>query len=587
MKKYKFNNLSIRNKLLIIYICSVFIPITLTHSVFYQVTYNNVRTQKMNDFSLSIKQISNDFQVAIDDAVGISSKLYTTYELYNLLEAKYLSSIDFIHAYYDYFGDISTEVSLYPSVHSIKLYTNNDTVIYAGGINKIDTLVKESEWYKESESVRSSYPVLTRRIGDSGKYNTFSLIREMDYYLTKNSTQKILEIELEAGIMNSIFKDVTFPGDLYLLNGEGTIEYTTNPEISWSEDKYSFESVTLPKDKVMFHETYDLPYLNDWKVIGVTEEHVLLEDIKESRNIIFYIALINLLFPSIFIIYITSSLHLRILHILKHMRKVEDQNFELIEGIDYQDEIGELTQAFNRMASKIKRLINEVYVVDIQKKDLELQRKQAQLSALQSQINPHFLFNVLETIRMRSILKQEDETAKIIENIANMLRKSFIWGKDWVTVDEEIFLIKCFLEIQHYRFDDKMQYQIDIDQDAAKCFIPNMSLIPFVENASIHGIEPAKGKGMINISIKRIGEFLLCEISDNGQGMEKEVYEQVMESLEKEQNIGEHVGVKNVYYRLKLHYSNKFDFKIESEKGVGTTIRIKLPIIKDKINSIK
>jgi two-component system sensor histidine kinase YesM len=179
--------------------------------------------------------------------------------------------------------------------------------------------------------------------------------------------------------------------------------------------------------------------------VGVAQEKVLLEEVQGSRNFILYFALINLVFPSLFIVYITSSLHVRILRILKHMRKVGDQNFELIKGVNYQDEIGELTQAFNRMASKIKRLINEVYKADIQKKDLELQRKQAQLSALQSQINPHFLFNVLETIRMRSILKNEEETAKIIQNMAKMLRKSFIWGKDWVSVDEEIYLIKFFL----------------------------------------------------------------------------------------------------------------------------------------------
>ena len=177
MRIYKFNNLNLRNKLLIIYICTVFIPITLTHIAYYHVTTNNVRTQKMNDMSLSVKQIANDFQTSIDDAVGISSMIYTDYELYNLLETKYNSSIDFIHAYHDYFGDISKEVSLYPSVHSIKLYTDNDTVIYAGGISKIDTLVKGSTWYKESELIRSSYPVLIRSVGDSGKHDMFSLIR--------------------------------------------------------------------------------------------------------------------------------------------------------------------------------------------------------------------------------------------------------------------------------------------------------------------------------------------------------------------------------------------------------------------------
>lgn len=580
MKVFNFNNIGLRQKLLIIYIFAVFIPITLTHIVFYQVTSNNVRTQKMNDISLTVKKMSNDFLIAIEDAVGISSMLYTDYQLYNFLETKYDSTTDFIRAYHNYYDNISKEVPLYSPVHSINLYTDNETVIYAGGIKQIDTLVKDSEWYKESELVRNSYPVLTRRLGETGKLDTFSLIREMDNYVTIDSTQKILEIKLDLGLMYNLFNDVTFPGEIYLLNGEGIIEYTTNPRVNWSEGNYKYPSEKLPDDRVVFEEAFNLKYLNNWKVVGVAQEHVLMEEVESSRNFILYLALINLIFPSLFIIYITSSLHFRILRILKHMRKVEDQHFELIDGVRHGDEIGELTQAFNRMASKIKKLINEVYVADIQKKNLELQRKQAQLSALQSQINPHFLFNVLETIRMRSILKKEDETAKIIHNIASMLRKSFIWGKDWVKVEEEIYLIKCFLEIQYYRFDDKMQYQIDVDPDAYKCLIPNMSLIPFVENASIHGIEPIKGKGIINISIKSNRDHLICEVTDNGQGMEKEEYEKLLQSLEEAEDIGEHVGIKNVYCRLKLHYADNFDFRITSTKGAGTTISIILPCIR-------
>lgn len=164
--------------------------------------------------------------------------------------------------------------------------------------------------------------------------------------------------------------------------------------------------------------------------------------------------------------------------------------------------------------------------------------------------------------------------------MAKMLRKSFVWGKDWVTVEEEVYLIKCFLEIQYYRFDDKMQYQIEVDPEVNKSVIPNMSLIPFVENASIHGIEPIKGKGLINISIKRSGDMIICEIIDNGQGMEKEEYELLMQSLEEMDNIGEHVGIKNVYHRLKLHYIDRFEFNILSEKGAGTTVRIVLPFEK-------
>src|SRR5699024_5131891 len=152
-------------------------------------------------------------------------------------------------------------------------------------------------------------------------------------------------------------------------------------------------------------------------------------------------------------------------------------------------------------------------------KDLELQQKKAQLSALQSQINPHFLFNVLETIRMRSYMKKEYETADIIHSMARLLRNSYRWNKDWVTVQEEVKLMQSFLEIQSYRFGNKMSYEIDVDERTEDCIIPNMIFIPFVENASNHGIEPMKGKGLIRIKIDYIDDQLRFLIKDNGVGM--------------------------------------------------------------------
>lgn len=170
---------------------------------------------------------------------------------------------------------------------------------------------------------------------------------------------------------------------------------------------------------------------------------------------------------------------------------MKTQQFQTIMHGESRDEIGQLTLEFNSMIMQIKALINDVYLTEIQKKSLELERK-AQLNALQSQINPHFLFNALETIRMRSLLKQENETAKIIQSMAMILRSSLTWNKEWVSVEEELGFILCFLDIQKYRFEDKLSYHIDVQPEAYACVVPKMVFLPFVENASIHGIEPLK-----------------------------------------------------------------------------------------------
>jgi len=579
MKYLHLNNIKLKNKLLLVYFISVFIPIILTNITFYYVTTENVKKQKERDFSLAVEQMANDFGKGIEDAVGVSNVLYTDNVLYTFLEYEYETLADFVQAYNTDFRDINRYVPIYSAVHSISVYTNNDTVIYAGGIHPINEEVKNSEWYKNTNVSRSLFPVVTRKRSDTGDVDTFNVVRELNYY-NHNTAQKILNIELNTAFIDHIFNNVTFPGDVYLVNGDGTIEYTTNPDIHCSEQMYQFDSISVPNDSIVFEEQYKLRYLKNWQVIGVASENSLVDDLQSSRNFMIYLVIGNFVLPSIFIIYISGSLHNRLSRIVKHMRKVEDQNFDLIEGGNFQDEIGELTSAFNRMSKKIKELINDVYISHIRKKDLELQRKQAQINALQSQINPHFLFNVLETIRMRSILKEEDETADIIEDMANLLRNSIHWGKDWVTVKEEVELIQSFLEIQQYRFGNKLQYVFDVDQSVLDCPILNMSLIPFVENASIHGIEPLKEKGKIEIKIKAFNNRVECLIKDNGVGIEEKIFERLLRSLEDEKLAGENIGIKNVYHRLKMHYNNEFDFYMESSKGEGTLVKISIPVKK-------
>ncbi len=262
------------------------------------------------------------------------------------------------------------------------------------------------------------------------------------------------------------------------------------------------------------------------------------------------------------------------------MRQMKNQNFEIIKGEEYKDEIGVLTTEYNRMAMKIKDLIQDVYLVTIQKKDVELQKKEAQLKALQSQINPHFLFNVLETIRMRSVLKEENETASIIQNLAQLLRNSFTWGRDWVLVKEEVQLIESFLNIQQYRFGDKMSYSIYLPEEVENMMIPHMIIIPFVENASIHGIEPVKEKGKIDISFHLDKDLLTCMVSDTGIGIKEEKYRAIIQSLTEEEITGDSIGIKNVYQRLKFYYGERFDFSLESSYQHGTKIKLSIPLFR-------
>lgn len=309
--------------------------------------------------------------------------------------------------------------------------------------------------------------------------------------------------------------------------------------------------------------------MSGWRIVGTVNEKEIIKEVLKSRYFILWSACLMMLVPTVIILIITRSINLRIIEILKHMKKVKTQQFQMIMHGESRDEIGQLTLEFNSMIMQIKALINDVYLTEIQKKSLELERRKAQLNALQSQINPHFLFNALETIRMRSLLKQENETAKIIQSMAMILRSSLTWNKEWVSVEEELGFIHCFLDIQKYRFEDKLSYQIQVQPEAYACIVPKMVFLPFVENASIHGIEPLKKGGSIEIRISVTGDEVVFQVSDNGIGMSSEQVDTLYGYLDMEGIIGERIGIQNVIYRVTMLYGGRAVFQVDSRPGKG------------------
>ncbi|MFC5470842.1 sensor histidine kinase [Cohnella suwonensis] len=586
MRKLNFNNVRLRNKMLVLYAVCVFAPLVLTNAIFYQVTTKNVKNQRMTDISLAVEQIKNEFRAKIDDALALSTVFYTDYNLNEILEEEYEAPADYIAAYDSYFRRIlNSYTPAYNSVQNIKIYIDNPTMLHSGGIGDLTKEVKQSEWYRALEESGSAHPVFVRTAKEDAYEfkevrDTFSIVRRMDYYTSsRNKYEKILKIELKSTSLQQVFKNLNLQGHIYLIDASGKVEYTTDPEVDWRKDSPDYRTLEFPSDAIQIEKTYqNVNYLEGWRIVAtISEEEVLLE-VRKSRKFIVYVTCINIVIPTLIILWITRSLNVRLIRILRHMKKVKNQHFDTIDHKEHVDEIGQLTSEFNRMTLQVKSLIDDVYVADIQKKSLELERRQAQLNALQSQINPHFLFNALETIRMRSLIKDETETAKIIHNMAKIFRTSLRWNKDRVTASEEMEFIVCFLEIQKYRFEDKLVYDLYMDPEAEGCIVPKMSFVPFVENASIHGIEPNKGGGRIEVRIERQGDELVFRVSDDGAGMDEEKVKRIYAYLESDEAIGERIGVQNVIYRLKLIYGDKFGFTIDSASGKGTTICLRIPV---------
>ena len=220
------------------------------------------------------------------------------------------------------------------------------------------------------------------------------------------------------------------------------------------------------------------------------------------------------------------------------------------------------------------------YKAQVQQAQLERETNQARFLALQSQVNPHFMFNALESIRLKARVKGEIETAQMIKYMAKMFRNLIEWDDNIITVREEIAFLDEFLHIQEYRFEDEFSYEIHVQEEAYECKIPKMILQPLVENACVHGLEAIEDKRLVDICVTTdfTKNMLYLQVEDNGGGMTAEKLEALKVSFQENDEKGKSVGLKNVYRRLSLYYGDHMTFDIESVVGKGTICRICIPL---------
>lgn len=572
MKKIwqSFNDLKIRNKLLIVYMITVLLPIIISNIVFYQTTSDNFIKQKRRDVDLMTEETKDNVKALIDQALGLSTTLYMDVRLYDFFDTTYIDLVDYIQGYTQVVHQYRKTIPLYNAVQDIQFYTTNPTMLYAGGVNELGDHQREPSWYQTLK--QDGTPQIIASLAQEGV--SLDVYRKLNYFSLYTNYIHVVHFRLDDRMVKDALYNASIQGHIYLLDNQDRILYATDTNYEAGE---FFISKTPSSDSYVSKQQFLDQYVEGWSVVTVVDEGIYKAELADSTTYILLLGLMNFTLPAFLIIYLSRSFHSRLNNILDHTKHIAKKDFAEYPHVKSKDEIGQLATQINRMTRKMNQLFNEVFKANLEKKELELREKEAQLSALQSQINPHFLFNALETIRMRSVMKNEDETAMMIENMAGIFRNALKWGSNWVTVLDEVRLIHAFLEIQSYRFGERLRYKVYVDEALADFEIPNLSFLPFVENASLHGIEPKKGIGEITITMSKTALGMRFVIEDNGVGISEERLEQLRGNMINGGSMGNSVGIENVYYRLKLYYKDQFRMKIESEEDIGTTVTVDIP----------
>jgi two-component system, sensor histidine kinase YesM len=307
----------------------------------------------------------------------------------------------------------------------------------------------------------------------------------------------------------------------------------------------------------------------------------------------------------VLLIYIVTALLMSIIYTLFFLRNILDKLKELVDTsikvssgdfVYYEGkktfiyELDILSEAFSTMINNIKKYINSLKEnAELEKKlrdeEMKLLKyenalKLSQLKVLQSQINPHFLFNTLNCINQTAMKENAEKTESLIKSVSDILRYSLSMMDRNASLEEEVNVVKQYMYIQKLRFDDRLKFHLKVDADLSRVKVPGMTLQPFVENAFIHGIEPKEEGGAIRIHIYEQINSCIVLIEDNGCGIDEETLGKITSEGFEQGHIGHTtgMGIKSVVKRLELLYDENDIFSIESRKGIGTKIYLKIPM---------
>ncbi|MGN1146371.1 MAG: sensor histidine kinase, partial [Acetatifactor sp.] len=312
-----------------------------------------------------------------------------------------------------------------------------------------------------------------------------------------------------------------------------------------------------------------------------------IRDIQESRSeyqdfffTIIRFSLIAFACIVILIILLSYQIPLSITQPIRQLSEVTDQvtkgNLAVRSDVRTGAEVSMLSDSLNTMIDKINELLEQVT------KEQRRLRK-AEFELLQSQINPHFLYNTLDAIVWLAESGEQKKVVSMVGSLSEFFRTSLNQGKDIISIREELQHVRSYLEIQQIRYQDILKYEIHVPEELQKYLIPKITIQPLVENALYHGIKNKRGFGSIVISGKEEKDFLVLEIIDNGIGMSEERLRQVEEGIwHKVPTEKDIYGLYNVNERIRLNFGEKFGISIESVYGEGTVVSVRLPYMEQK-----
>lgn len=486
---------------------------------------------------------------------------------------------------------------------------SNSGAVYSYGsmMSVVDPNFASAAWYKDITASTGElvwFGVKERSMIDQNEQRSVFAFGRHLYDFHTHQPIGVLFVEMTPKQVVSALSNLSLGAhsEVYMLSKEGKVMGSSGVTESESKLLKSLDVHQLQEHEVLVQEqsgtlvVASRPALADWQFISLTPSKDLNVELDQMKHYLLLVGSILVVVATIMATLVSKSFASPLKRLIHQMKQVERGNFHGVLNVNSYEEINILVASFNQMVGRMEELIGRIRAVS----DSE---KNAQLLALQSQVNPHFLYNTLDMIYWMLDEQGNERLGRVVLSLSHMFRYSSHWEEDSVvTLGEELEQIGHYLTIIETRLDGRLRTDIRIDESWLSIRLPKMTLQPIIENAVKHGLEPMHEAGVLRVYGEASGSTLQLFIEDNGPGMDEAALERIIRSLgeslptgEREQpslpavnntvhaegavKVRQGIGLYNVHQRLQLMFGEPYGLSVRSHEGQGTTIMITIPFV--------
>lgn len=577
--------------MLLIYIIGGIIPF------FLAILYSNARSRtimldqtkeaEMEEIALISSSISQSMRVAEQASDHIYGDEEVRQIISRLKNKEYKNQedferdcreMDFIDEYLDYFQENIADIIIY--VENMER-TSNRYITFVDS----DT-IKGKHWYNYTASYEGnvywSYDIdkrsgqkimqLTRCIPNEkgGMLGILQIVLEMQEF-TKKLSQREEKTAILSGNDEAIVRN--FPIGKKESHIIGKLKDMKREENSLLTD-YQTQRHLLTYQRI-----YGRSGMEYYTVASIQDYRNIMSNVSRTNFVSLTTVAVGLVISVGLILLFSVLFENRIQKLFQQMHRVATGEYEKVEPLEGTDEVGLIYGELEQMMKEIQVLTEQVVQEQVQKERLHTRQKEVEFKMLADQINPHFIYNTLETIRMKAKMSRQPEIEELVKMLAKIMRRNIQAGPQMVTLASELELTENYLVIQKYRFGDRIISQVTVDDEVdLNCTVIPLIMQPFVENAFVHGLESVDGKGMLGIHVMMEEEEFHIIIEDNGAGICEESLAEIQRDLrEGASTESKHVGINNVNQRIRIKYGNEYGVTVDSQAGRGTRITLRFP----------